>query len=52
MCQVTEATAPLEANKANCRVALENDAVLPCAGATCTQPGWVKPQALVHAEAR
>ena len=52
LCQVNEATAPLEANKANYRVVVENDAVLPCAGATWTQPGWVRPQALVHSEAR
>ena len=52
MCQVNEATAPLEANKAHYRVVLENDAVLRCAGATGTQPAWVRPRALVHTEAR
>lgn len=52
MCQVNEATAPLEADKANYRVVVENDAVLPCAGATWAQPGWVRPPALVHTEAR
>jgi hypothetical protein len=52
LCQVNEATAPLEADKANYRVVVENDAVLPCAGATWTQPGWVRPQAQVHSDAR